>query len=91
MRLREYAPFWTYAINGLLRVTPSTAVQIDLIGRVDGENDRGTALARIRWRYAPGSDLFIVWREELDWSLTGQVHVEHQVTFKMTYRFDLLL
>ncbi|MDQ3031009.1 MAG: DUF5916 domain-containing protein [Myxococcota bacterium] len=91
VRLREYAPFWTYAINGLLRVTPSTALQIDLIGRVDGENDRATALARLRWRYAPGSDVFVVWREEVDWSLPGEVRVDHQVTFKMTYRFDLLL
>lgn len=90
VNLREYAPLWTYALNGLLRITPSTTVQIDFIGRVDGENRRATALGRLRWRYAPGSDLFAVWREEFDWS-SGPLMVDHQVTLKTSYRFDLLL
>ncbi|UJR82447.1 carbohydrate binding family 9 domain-containing protein [Sandaracinus amylolyticus] len=88
--LREHDPFWTYALNALLRVTPTTALQIDLIGRVDGENERATGLLRVRWRYAPGSDLFVVWRENVDWDATNVV-VEHEVTLKMTYRFDLSL
>lgn len=91
VRLREYEPFWTYALNALLRVTPTTSLAIDLVGRVDGENERATALARVRWRYAPGSDLFVVWREDLDWAQGGDVRVAHQVTIKTTYRFDLSL
>ncbi len=88
--LREYTPLWTYALNGLLRITPSTTVQIDFMGRVDGEGRHATALGRLRWRYAPGSDLFAVFREEFDWSL-GLLQIEHQVTLKMSHRFDLLM
>ena len=92
--LREYDPLWTYAINGLIRVTPTTTLQIDALTRLNGDEERATALLRLRWRYAPGSDLFVVWREDLDWSATGAIeraNVEHQVTVKTTYRFDLSL
>lgn len=88
--LRDYAPFWTYALNGLLRVTPTTALQIDLVGRVNGESERGTGMLRVRWRYAPGSDLFFVWREDFQWA-GGNVLFEHQITVKTTYRFDLAI
>jgi hypothetical protein len=36
----------------------------------------------------------VVWRENLDWSQSGAIEravVEHQVTVKTTYRFDLSL
>jgi hypothetical protein len=89
--LRDHPAFWSYALNGLIRVTPSTALQIDLGGRASDETGHATALLRIRWRYAPGSDLFIVWREDVDWNDGPQTVVETSVTIKTTFRFDLLL
>lgn len=83
-------PFWTYGINGLLRITPSTNVQLDLLSRLDGASERATAMARLRWRYLPGSDLFVVWREDVAFAM-GQVTVERTVTIKTTFRFDLLI
>ncbi len=87
--LREQAPFVTYAINGLVRVTPLTTLQADLVARVDHENRRAIGMLRIRWRYAPGSDLYLVWREDLVYEpvLTS----ERTLTVKVTYRIDGLL
>jgi hypothetical protein len=46
-------------------------------------------MLRIRWRYAPGSDLFLVWREDMVYEpvLTS----ERTLTVKVTYRIDGLL
>jgi hypothetical protein len=87
--LRGTDPFFTYALNGLVRVTPLTTLQADLVARVDQENRRAIGMLRIRWRYAPGSDLFLVWREDLIYEpvLTS----ERTLTVKVTYRIDGLL
>lgn len=90
VELPGYDPFWTVGLNALLRVTPSTAIQIDAIGRVDTESERASAMLRLRWRYRPGSDLFAVWREDLAWH-GGQVSSERTLTIKMALRFDALL
>jgi hypothetical protein len=71
-------------------VTPDTALRIDALGRVDSESARATAMLRLRWRYRPGSDLFAVWREDLEWP-AGQLRSERTVTVETTLRFDALL
>ena len=88
--LREYAPFWTWALNALARITPTTRLQIDVLGRINAESERATAMLRLRWRYQPGSDLFFVWREDVTW-IAGQVTSERTVTLKTTLRFDGVL
>lgn len=88
--LREQEPFWTYGVNALLRITPSTNLQLDLIGRLDGRNERAIAMARLRWRYMPGSDLYVVWREDIDYA-GAEVILERSVTVKTAFRFDLLI
>jgi hypothetical protein len=87
--LRGADPFFTYAVNGLVRVTPLTTLQADLVARVDQESRRAIGMLRIRWRYAPGSDLFLVWREDMVYEpvLTS----ERTLTVKVTYRIDGLL
>ncbi|MFO0709941.1 MAG: DUF5916 domain-containing protein [Sandaracinus sp.] len=87
--LRGQPAFFTYAINGLVRVTPLTTLQADLVARVDQESRRAIGMLRIRWRYAPGSDLYLVWREDLLYEpvLTS----ERTLTVKVTYRIDGLL
>ncbi len=51
--------------------------------------DRAIALLRVRWRYLPGSDLFFVYREDLDLLEPGQG--ERSLTLKLTYRFETVL
>ena len=89
VELRGADPFFTYALNGLVRVTPLTTLQADLVARVDQESRRAIGMLRIRWRYAPGSDLFLVWREDMVYEpvLTS----ERTLTVKLSYRIDGLL
>lgn len=87
--LRGTAPFFTYAINGLVRVTPLTTLQADLVARVDAESQRAIGMLRVRWRYAPGSDLFLVWREDM--SYAPVLESVRTLTVKVTYRIDGLL
>jgi len=88
--LRGVEPFFTYAINGLLRATPTTNLQGDLIARVDAESRTAILMARIRWRFAPGSDLFLVWREDMTYEPT-LTSLERSLTAKVSYRIDGLL
>ena len=87
--LPGFAPFWTYGINALIRVTPTTTLQVDVLGRLNEEADVGTAMLRMRWRYMPGSDVFLVWREDVFYADPNHIRVDHSVILKMIYRFDL--
>ncbi|GAB4209799.1 MAG: hypothetical protein OHK0013_29640 [Sandaracinaceae bacterium] len=89
VELRGYEAFWTYALNGLLRVTPTTALQADLVARVDAESRTAIGMLRVRWRFAPGSDLFLVWREDLTYE--PQLSSVRTLTLKVSYRIDALL
>jgi hypothetical protein len=89
VELRGYEGFWTYALNGLLRVTPTTALQADLVARVDAESRTAIGMLRVRWRFAPGSDLFLVWREDLTYE--PQLSSVRTLTLKVSYRLDALL
>ena len=51
-----------HAVNGGLVITPDINTQIDLVGQLNTQADRWMGLARLRWRWAPGSDLFLVYR-----------------------------
>lgn len=88
--LRGVPELWTYAINGLVRITPATSLSIDLVARVNQEARSGTGMLRARWRFAPGSDLWLVHRTDVDASSAAPALV-HTTTLKLTYRFDLLL
>ena len=81
-------PFWTYGLNALVRVTPTTNLQFDLLGRVNEETDLATAMLRMRWRYMPGSDVYFVWQMNAHYPSSASVLVEHAITLKLTYRFD---
>jgi hypothetical protein len=84
-----FAAFWTYGLNALLRVTPTTNLQFDILGRVNEETDLATGMLRMRWRYLPGSDVYLVWQVNAQFGNPANVLFEHSVTLKMTYRFDL--
>lgn len=80
----------TLAINSVFSVTPSPWVLVDLVGQLNSVAERFIAMLRVRWRYLPGSDLFLVYREALDYS-GPEVQSERRVTLKVSYRYDTML
>jgi hypothetical protein len=51
-----------HAVNGGLVITPNINTQIDIVGQLNTQADQWMGLARLRWRWAPGSDMFLVYR-----------------------------
>ena len=49
-------------------------------------DDNGRFLTRLRWRYVPGSDIFLVYQEDAKIGDTFE-HVDRRVVFKLTYWF----
>ncbi len=78
----------TLAVNSVFSITPSPWVVLDLVGQLNTVSERVIGMARLRWRYLPGSDLFLVYREQLDY---GDEVTERRVTLKLSYRYDVLL
>ncbi len=79
----------TTTVRSRLSITPSTKLVADLIGQANTFEQRVTALARVRWRYLPGSDLFLVYRETFPYD-ESEVEADRAVTLKVNYRFDAL-
>lgn len=75
-------------LNGKIVLTPDTKISIDLIGQANTTNKKAAALLRLRWRYLPGSDLFFVYREFLDFE-PGAKDLR-TLALKVSYRFDLV-
>jgi len=85
----------TLAYGGRLTIAPSTALFMDAGAQLDTSSMRVDALGRIRWRYRAGSDAFLVYRMrhrygELD-EVDPPLRWEHRITFKWTFRTDLVL
>ena len=77
----------TLVANGTLRINPSTKIAIDLIGQANALESRAAALVRFRWRYLPGSDLFLIYRENVDWSDANEDDAR-SIAMKLSYRYD---
>lgn len=85
------------AMNGGFVITPNINTQIDIVAQLNTQADQWLGLTRLRWRWAPGSDLFLVYRLKSvyergeapasagGWSLDRQ-----QLMFKLAWRFDTL-
>ncbi len=69
--------------------TPSTTVQLDGALQLNTEASTFTSLARLRWRYAAGSDAYLVYRQET--AYRGSTPADHSVTLKVVYRWDGLI
>ena len=87
------------ALNGGIVITPNVATQIDLVGQLNTQTEQWLGLARLRWRWMPGSDLFLVYRlktlrDNLDpnsMSTSSKWHLdEQQLMFKIVWRTDVL-
>jgi hypothetical protein len=78
-----------FTLNTRLTVAPSTQLTQDTIVQVNTIAESTTTLLRLRWRYYPGSDLFVVGRYQLDWGDDRRERLE--ITAKIQFRYDLLL
>lgn len=70
-------------------VAVNNRLSAELNFQVNNVADRAVGLLRVRWRYLPGSDLFLVYREDLDLAELGAS--ARSLTLKMTYRFETVL
>lgn len=80
---------WRTTISGQVSITiaPTTTLSAELIAQVNNVDDVASGFARIRWRYLPGSDIFLVYREQLD--ITDRISsAQRDLTLKVLYRFD---
>ena len=78
----------THAFNGGLRIAATPQLFANFTGSYDSVSELVQWLARLRWRYAPGSDLFLVYRYGVDDDADTD---DYRVTLKLAHRFDGLL
>jgi hypothetical protein len=79
----------TLAFNSSLIITPSTTVTGTLTFQVNTVAEEAVGLARLGWRYIPGSELFLVYQQTVDYA--GPPTSDHRVALKMNYRYDTAL
>lgn len=94
IELPSHDPFFLWTTNARLTVAPSTTLQLDAIFQVDAVAEVTGTLVRLRWRYLPGSDLFLVYRERRpygDARSDPDQRLERRALLKMIFRYDALL
>ena len=52
--------------------------------------ETGRILSRIRWRYLPGSDAFLVYQEDVEWN-NSMTSTDRRFVFKLNYWWDTTL
>lgn len=75
-------------VNGKVVISPNNRINLDLIFQVNTVAEQAVGLARLRWRYLPGSDLFFVYREIINY---GDLSSSRTATLKLNYWFDVIL
>ena len=80
----------TTAVNGGLTIafTPKLFWEHNLQGNT--VDSSGRVLSRIRWRYLPGSDLFIVFQQDAEWE-DAWATTDRRAVLKLTYWWDAVL
>jgi len=82
-------PIEAVTASGAFTLTPNTDIVADLIFQLNNIDEEAVALARIRWRFLPGSDAFLVYREDIP--LDAPHESTRAITLKVAYRFDATL
>lgn len=85
--------------NLQLIITPTPNVLLDAVTQLSSASEQLLTQARLRWRYAPGSDAFVVLRhaQATPDQLSalglkgGGAPSEWRLTFKLAYRYDASL
>jgi len=91
LEFRDRDLIGTLAVNSVVSVTPNPWIVVDLVGQVNTVAERFIGMARLRWRYLPGSDLFLVYRARVDYANDEDPLPEQRVTLKLSYRYDAVL
>lgn len=100
VKLPSYPMFETFYGALSLNVTPTTFLQIDGSAQLNTVDRSVVGLARLRWRYLPGSDIFAVYRVRTaydervdpdDPAERDRVATDHRVLVKVVFRYDRLL
>lgn len=86
-------PFVSTALNSTLSFTPDTTVLVDFTGQWNTTTEQVSVLSRFRWRYRPGSDLFVVYRDRYGEDRTGlfEPGQARSLIAKLVWRADALL
>lgn len=79
----------TLTVNSGITVTPNTQLSIDLTLQLNTRDKAGLGLLRVRYRYLPGSDIFLVYQEDLDYD--GELESDRRLIIKIAYRHDDVL
>ncbi|MDD9947644.1 MAG: DUF5916 domain-containing protein [Myxococcales bacterium] len=79
----------TLTVNSGISVTPTTRLSADVTLQLNTSERAGLGLFRLRYRYLPGSDVFLVYQENLDYSDGTQS--DRRVIVKLAYRHDDML
>lgn len=91
IELPNAAPFAVATASGALTIAPTTRLQFDGVFQLNTVAGSTTALARLRWRYLPGSDLFVVYQEDRPYRASSEQLLERRALLKLTFRYDALL
>ncbi|MEO0815379.1 MAG: hypothetical protein AAFY60_21140, partial [Myxococcota bacterium] len=88
--LPEEAPFFSTALKSTVSFTPSTTVLVDFTGQWNTTTEQVSVLSRFRWRFRPGSDLFVVYRDRYGEDRTGVFErgQARSIISKLVWRFD---
>lgn len=78
-----------FTFNGRAAWSPSTRLTADAVVQLNTIDQIVTSLGRIRWRYLPGSDMFLVGRSQV--GTGGNPEERFDLTLKIQYRADILL
>ena len=91
-RNHDVDPFYTAVVNARATIAITPRLFFNLIGNYSRVSERWNLVARMRWRYWPGSDLIAVYQERLDGLPLGSAQSRLRlVTVKLSHRFDALL
>ena len=82
-------------ISGQIIVTPNPKLLFDTVAQVNSDQKRLLVQSRVRYRYLPGSDLFVVfrWQEADTFNINEQqenLPADWRLTLKLNVRFDFL-
>ena len=88
----------TTSFNSDLNIALNPRLFTDISVQANTVNQTGRFLARLRWRYYPGSDVYLVYQDQMDVDydafladLSGVESTERSVTLKLTYWYESML
>jgi len=77
---------YPFAINSMLTLAMSANLGLDWVAQYSNLINAIGGLARFRWRFMPGSDLFLVYRQ----SRSDFEPLQRSLTLKVSFRWDAL-